>query len=156
MWFYVGLGMFVTGLVLLNCFGITQEERKQGKAYTTSDRIGSLLFVGGSCISLGTLLWWLGEFLYGLLQQLFYGAGAAYVEYPIERYTQLSLGAALFFALALMLCFRAESQFREYRRSDHAKARRIQARHFHYARIFIRVGQVILLAGMVCFALKRL
>lgn len=156
MWFYVGLGMFAVGLTLLSCFGITQEEHKQGKPYTTSDRVGSLLFLIGACITGATLVWWFAQFLLSLAQQLFYGVEAGYADTPLGRCALVSFSSALFFLLALLSCFRAEGQFRQHRRSDHARARRIRTRHFHYAGVLIRYGQLALLSSVVLFVLKRL
>ena len=154
--FYYGLGMLVIGYILLNFYGITPEEHKQGKSFTTSDTVASILIIGGLCVVVGHLLWWLGQLLLGWTQQLFYGVGAAYAETPMERCALLSFGAALFFTLALMLAFRAEGQYRQYRRTDHAKARRIQARHNYYAGVFHMVGKVMLFSSVVAFALKSL
>jgi hypothetical protein len=156
MWFYVGLGMFAVGLTLLSCFGITQEEHKQGKPYAASDRVGSVLFVLGCCITGATVVWWFVQFLVSLAQQLFYGVEAAYADTPLEPCALVSFSSALFFLLALLACFRAEGQFRQYRRTDHAHARRIRARHFHYAGVLIWCGQLALLSSVLLFVLKRL
>lgn len=154
--FYIGLGMVLVGWILLHYFGISVQEQQEGKAYARSDTLGSFLMVIGMFIVGGYLLYWLGQMLFVGVQHVFYGVELAYAESPAQRAALLAFGSATLFMSSLMLCVRAESLFRFWRRTDHAQARRLKANYYYFAQVFHLAGRLALLVSVLYFAHKSL
>lgn len=151
---YAGMGMMLLGWVLLQFFGVSQEDRSKGKDFTRSDTIGSFLLVGGLGTIVGYGCWNGGLYLAGKTEQLFYGAGSGYVVSLMECCAQACAGAAVLFFLSLMTLFKGESKYREFQRSDFARARRLRASFNFYATILFRVAFLVLVVTVGVFVVK--
>lgn len=151
---YAGLGMIIVGWIVLTFFGITIQERRNGKDYTASDSCGAFLMTGGICISACYCLWMSGSWLVEKLSQVFYGVRLDYVTSLPETCAQACVGAALLFFLSMMTTFKGALKYEEYRRHDFARARRVRATFNFYAAAMYRCGLVVLFITIVAFAVK--
>lgn len=153
---YAGIGMFVLGFVMLQFFGVSSEEHEKGEDYTVSDAVGGLLLYGGAIVVVGYGLWFGGGWLIQKLGQLFYGAESGYVVSLPDACSQASGVAAAFFLLSILILFKGEDKYRELRRRDFAKARRIRASYNFYASLWQSAGMVVLLITVGVFIYKSL
>lgn len=154
---WIGVGMLVIGYIVLTYMGLTPDEAKQGKPYTRSDNLATLMMVTGAILIAAFGMWELGCFLWGKGTQLFYGASASYAHLTFwEECSYACAGAAVFFFLSIMAEWRAELQYRKWRHHDHAKARRIRGQMKSYVGIHYRAGILLLLATLGCAIAKTL
>lgn len=154
---WIGLGMIAVGYLMITFMGLSSEEAEKGKEYTRSDTIGSYLLVLGSAVFTAFGLFALGRFLWQKASQLFYGADLVYAHVSFwEQCSYACAGAAVFFFLSMLTEWRAEAQYRRWRHSDHAKARRIRGQLKSYVRVHYRAGLLVLLATFGCVLAKTL